>query len=135
MFSTITTGSVHGIDSMLMQVEVDIAKTMPAFDMVGMLSGEVKEARERVRVALRNSGIPLPPVHITVNIAPANVKKEGTAYSNWDFSIFRSYSGRVCTRNLHYRRTGVKRRNKAGKRDPSYCAGSKEKRNAGVHPS
>ena len=43
MFSTITTGSVHGIDSMLMQVEVDIAKTMPAFDMVGMLSGEVKD--------------------------------------------------------------------------------------------
>lgn len=80
MFSTITTGSVHGIDSMLMQVEVDIAKTMPAFDMVGMLSGEVKEARERVRVALRNSGIALPPVHITVNISPANVKKEGTAY-------------------------------------------------------
>lgn len=80
MFSTITTGSVRGIDSMLMQVEVDIAKTMPAFDMVGMLSGEVKEARERVRVALRNSGIVLPPVHITVNISPANVKKEGTAY-------------------------------------------------------
>lgn len=80
MFSTITTGSVHGINSILMQVEVDIARTMPAFDMVGMLSGEVKEARERVRVALRNSGIALPPVHITVNISPANIRKEGTAY-------------------------------------------------------
>jgi len=63
-----------------MQVEVDIARTMPAFDMVGMLSQEVKEARERVRVALRNSGIVLPPVHITVNISPANIRKEGTAY-------------------------------------------------------
>lgn len=80
MFSTITTGSIHGIDSILTQVEVDIVRTMPAFDMVGMLSGEVKEARERVRVALRNSGIVLPPVHITVNISPANIKKEGTAY-------------------------------------------------------
>lgn len=80
MFSTITTGSVHGISSILMQVEVDIARTMPAFDMVGMLSQEVKEARERVRVALRNSGIVLPPVHITVNISPANIRKEGTAY-------------------------------------------------------
>jgi len=80
MFSTITTGSIHGISSILMQVEVDIARTMPAFDMVGMLSQEVKEARERVRVALRNSGIVLPPVHITVNISPANVRKEGTAY-------------------------------------------------------
>lgn len=80
MFSTITTGSIHGIAAILTQVEVDIARTLPAFDMVGMLSGEVKEARERVRVALRNSGIALPPVHITVNISPANIRKEGTAY-------------------------------------------------------
>jgi len=80
MFSTVTTGSIHGIGCILTQVEVDIVKTMPAFDMVGMLSSEVKEARERVRVALRNCGIVLPPVHITVNISPANIRKEGTAY-------------------------------------------------------
>lgn len=80
MFSTVTTGSIHGIGCILTQVEVDIIKTMPAFDMVGMLSSEVKEARERVRVALRNCGIVLPPVHITVNISPANIRKEGTAY-------------------------------------------------------
>lgn len=80
MFSTITSGNIHGIECVLTQVEVDIAKTMPAFDMVGMLSGEVKEAKERVRVALRNCGIKLPPVHITVNISPANIRKEGTAY-------------------------------------------------------
>lgn len=80
MFSKIISGSIHGIRCVLTQVEVDIAKTMPAFDMVGMLSGEVREARERVRVALRNSGIKLPPVHITVNISPANIRKEGTAY-------------------------------------------------------
>ncbi len=80
MFSKITSGSIHGIHCILTQVEVDIAKTLPAFDMVGMLSGEVKEARERVRVALRNAGIKLPPVHITVNISPANIRKEGTAY-------------------------------------------------------
>ena len=80
MFSTVTTGSIHGIGCILTQVEVDIVKTMPAFDMVGMLSAEVKEARERVRVALRNCGIVLPPVHITVNISPANIRKEGTAY-------------------------------------------------------
>lgn len=80
MFSKITSGNIHGIQCVLTQVEVDIAKTMPAFDMVGMLSGEVKEAKERVRVALRNCGIKLPPVHITVNISPANIRKEGTAY-------------------------------------------------------
>ena len=80
MFSTVTTGSIHGIGCIMTQVEVDIVKTMPAFDMVGMLSSEVKEAKERVRVALRNCGIVLPPVHITVNISPANIRKEGTAY-------------------------------------------------------
>ena len=80
MFSTVTTGSIHGIGCIMTQVEVDIVKTMPAFDMVGMLSSEVKEARERVRVALRNCGIVLPPVHITGNISPANIRKEGTAY-------------------------------------------------------
>lgn len=80
MFSKIISGSIHGIRCVLTQVEVDIAKTMPAFDMVGMLSGEVKEAKERVRVALKNAGIKLPPVHITVNLSPANIRKEGTAY-------------------------------------------------------
>lgn len=80
MFSKIISGSIHGIHCVLTQVEVDIAKTMPAFDMVGMLSGEVKEAKERVRVALKNAGIKLPPVHITVNLSPANIRKEGTAY-------------------------------------------------------
>lgn len=80
MFSKVTSGSIYGIECVLTQVEVDIAKTMPAFDMVGMLSGEVKEAKERVRVALKNAGINLPPVHITVNLSPADIRKEGTAY-------------------------------------------------------
>lgn len=80
MYSTITSGGIHGISSVLTQVEVDISKTLPSFDMVGMLSSEVREAKERVRVALKNTGIQIPPVHITVNISPANIKKEGTAY-------------------------------------------------------
>ncbi len=80
MFSKVMSGSIHGIHAVLTQVEVDIAKTMPAFDMVGMLSAEVREAKERVRVTLRNCGIKLPPVHVTVNISPANIRKEGTAY-------------------------------------------------------
>ena len=46
MFSKVISGSIHGIECVLTQVEVDIAKTMPAFDMVGLLSGEVKEAKE-----------------------------------------------------------------------------------------
>lgn len=69
-----------GIDAYLVQVEVDIATGLPGFCMVGSLGTEVKEARERVQVALRNLGFDLPPMKITVNLAPANRRKEGTAY-------------------------------------------------------
>lgn len=80
MFSTIISGGVYGIHGQLMQVETDICKSMPCFELVGMVRSEVREARERVRVALKNSGILIPPVHITVNISPASIRKEGTAY-------------------------------------------------------
>lgn len=55
MFSTITSGTVCGISSCLVQVEVDLSKGLPCFQMVGLLSSEVREARERVRVALKLS--------------------------------------------------------------------------------
>lgn len=80
MFSTVTTGMVCGIHSFLVQAEVDTANGLPCFQMVGYLGSEVKEARERVGVALKNAGIKLPPMHITVNLAPADMKKEGNAY-------------------------------------------------------
>lgn len=80
MFSTVTTGMVCGIRSFLVQVEVDTAQGLPCFQMVGYLGSEVKEAKERVSVALKNAGIRLPPMHITVNLAPADVRKEGTAF-------------------------------------------------------
>lgn len=62
------------------QVEVDVSNGLPCFTMVGSLSGEVKESGERVRTALKNSGIHLPPMHIAVNLSPADVRKEGTGY-------------------------------------------------------
>lgn len=80
MFSTVTTGMVCGIHSFLVQAEVDTANGLPCFQMVGYLGSEVKEARERVGVALKNAGIKLPPMHITVNLAPADMRKEGNAY-------------------------------------------------------
>lgn len=80
MFTTILSGGLRGIESYLVRVEVDTAQSLPGFDMVGMLGSEVKEARERVRVALKNTGIRVPPVHITVNLSPADVRKEGTAF-------------------------------------------------------
>ena len=80
MFARVLTGGIHGMESYLSCVEVDAAQGMPGFEMVGMLSTETKEARERVRVALKNSDLRLPPMRITVNISPAGIRKEGTAY-------------------------------------------------------
>lgn len=80
MYSNVSTGALAGIESYLATVEVDASTGLPGFEMVGMLNAEVKEARERVRVALKNSGFIMPPLRITVNISPANLRKNGTAY-------------------------------------------------------
>ncbi len=80
MLSTILSGGIYGVCSYLVEVEVDMSQGLPCFAMVGRLSGEVKESGERVRIALKNRGIYLPPMHIAVNLSPADVKKEGTGY-------------------------------------------------------
>lgn len=80
MYSAIISGALHGVCAYLVSVEVDMAKGLPAFFMVGSLSTEVRESRERVSVALKNVGLHLPPCRITVNLSPADRKKEGTAF-------------------------------------------------------
>lgn len=80
MYSIITTSIVCGIDSIPIQVEADISTGMPVFEMVGFLSAEVKEAKERVRTALKNSGYLLPAKRITINLSPANIRKSGTGF-------------------------------------------------------
>lgn len=80
MYSTITSGAIYGCHSYLVQVEVDISQGLPCFVMVGRLGGEVRESAERVRIALKNAGIHMPPMHIAVNLSPADIKKEGTAF-------------------------------------------------------
>ena len=80
MIATIESATICGISCIPVRVEVDAAKGLPCFEMVGYLGSEVREARERVRVALKNIGIELPPVRITVNLAPAHVHKGGTAF-------------------------------------------------------
>ena len=80
MYSTIFSGAVQGVSAYLVSVEVDISSGLPAFFMVGSLSTEVRESRERVTVALKNAGLNLPPCRITVNLSPADRKKEGTAF-------------------------------------------------------
>ena len=80
MYSSVCSGGLCGIKSYISSVEIDVSKSLPSFEMVGRLSNEVKEARERVKVALKNCGIEIPPVKITVNISPAHIHKSGTAY-------------------------------------------------------
>jgi magnesium chelatase family protein len=75
------TAALLGIDAFRVDLEVDFARRgMPAFTMVGLAEGAVRESKERVFAALKNCGFSLPPARITVNLAPADVRKEGSAY-------------------------------------------------------
>lgn len=80
LLSTITSGAVYGMQSHLVQVEVDVSQGLPCFQIVGLPGSEVREARERVKVALRNVGVKLPPMCINVNLSPADLPKNGTMF-------------------------------------------------------
>lgn len=80
MYSTVMTSMLCGIHTIPIQVEVDISTGLPAFEMVGYLSSEVREAKERVRTALHNCGVSLPAKRITINLSPGNIRKTGTGF-------------------------------------------------------
>lgn len=80
MYSVVKTAVLKGIDASPVKIEADISSGMPMFEMVGFLAAEVKEARERVRVALKNCGLQLPAGRITVNFTPADIRKSGSSY-------------------------------------------------------
>ena len=80
MLAVITCATIVGIDAIPIQVEVDISPGLPGFAMVGLPENTVKEARVRVQAALGNCGYSFPAGRITVNLAPANLRKEGTGF-------------------------------------------------------
>ncbi|HJC31618.1 MAG TPA: YifB family Mg chelatase-like AAA ATPase [Candidatus Anaerobutyricum faecale] len=80
MVAEVLSGMVQGIQGELITVQADISDGLPVFGMTGHLSSEVKEAKERVRTALKNTGYHLPPRRVSVNLAPADVRKSGTCY-------------------------------------------------------
>ncbi len=80
MLAKVLSGAVLGIDAYIVEVEVDIAQGLPVFATVGLPDGAVKESKERVKSAIKNSGYDFPPKRITVNLAPADVKKEGAGF-------------------------------------------------------
>jgi magnesium chelatase family protein len=79
MLSRIRSAAVLGIDAFPVEVEVDISSGMPSFSTVGLPNGAVKEGRERVSAALANAGFQFPLRRITVNLAPADIRKDGSA--------------------------------------------------------
>ncbi|MCD8118123.1 MAG: YifB family Mg chelatase-like AAA ATPase [Lachnospiraceae bacterium] len=80
MFCKVETAAIAGIEIRGVTVEANASEGLPMLEMIGMLSGEVKEARERVRNALMSSGIRIPPKRITINLAPADLPKSGTGF-------------------------------------------------------
>lgn len=80
MFSNITSAALMGINAILINVEVDISDGLPGIDLVGLPDSAVREAKERVKTAIKNSGYKLPAKRITINLSPADVKKEGSSY-------------------------------------------------------
>lgn len=80
MFSAVYAGGIRGMEAYPVRVEIDMSRGLPCFDVVGSVGCEVKEAKERVQIALKNAGVALPVAKLTVNLAPANLKKEGTGF-------------------------------------------------------
>ena len=80
MPATVLSAATRGIDAFLVHVEVDTDRQLPSFTLVGLPDSAVRESRERVMAAVRNAGYPWPRRRVTVNLAPADVRKEGSAF-------------------------------------------------------
>lgn len=80
MLAKVLSSAVMGVDAYVVEVEVDIVRGLPSFAMVGLPEAAVKESKERVRSAIKNSGFAFPDDRVTVNLAPAHIKKVGTGF-------------------------------------------------------
>ena len=80
MLATTQSSTLIGLDAFAVEVEVDITRAMPSFDVVGLAEAAVRESRTRVRAAIEQSGYPFPIRRVTVNLAPADVRKAGTGF-------------------------------------------------------
>ena len=80
LYAKLYSATVAGIDGYIVEVEVDISNGLPQFDIVGLPDSAVRESRDRVRAAIKNSGNQFPMMRITTNLAPADMKKEGSGF-------------------------------------------------------
>src|SRR5438552_4405232 len=80
MLARVRSGALRGVDALIVDVEVDVSSGLPHTTTVGLPDGAVREAADRIRAAVRNAGFEYPQRRVTVNLAPAGVRKEGAAY-------------------------------------------------------
>jgi len=80
MLAKVNSAALYGIDALRVEVEIDIAAGLPQLATVGLPEGAVRESKDRIRAALKNCGYSFPAKRITINLAPADIKKEGSAY-------------------------------------------------------
>lgn len=80
LYAKLISANVLGIDGFIVEVEIDISNGLPAFEIVGLPDSAVREARERVRIAIKNSDANYPLQRITINLAPADIRKEGSVF-------------------------------------------------------
>src|SRR5918912_1029624 len=80
MLARLRSAAVFGVEAYPVRIEVDVSFGLPSFTMVGLPDTTVRESRDRVRLAIRNSGLEFPPHRITVNLAPADVRKAGSSF-------------------------------------------------------
>ena len=137
MYSKIYTGAISGIDSLIATVEVDVSTGMPTFEMVGLLNHEVREAKERVKVALKNTGIEIPPIRRHSCKDTAEQKNHGEhlsrryekgrcrirlACGGRNAGFTGTPAGRTHTGYVDCRRAGTGWNREACERNPAYCA-------------
>src|SRR5262245_41846258 len=80
MLAKVNSAALYGIDALRIDVEIDLASGLPQLATVGLAEGAVKESKDRIRAAVKNCGYTFPSKRITINLAPADIKKEGSAY-------------------------------------------------------
>ena len=98
MFARVKSLGLLGIDGFLVDVEADLSQGLPGFDVVGLPGTAVRESRDRVRAAMKNGGFTYPVSRITVNLAPADIKKEGSIYDLPLFLALLRASGQLKSR-------------------------------------
>ena len=122
MLASLESASVIGIHASPVHIEVDLCFGLPRFQLVGLPDTSVKESRDRVHAAIRNSGFDFPQHRIVINMAPADVRKAGVLVRSADRA--RHYGGERCRPHARHPRRGHRRRTVAGRHHPSRAGGA-----------